>query len=116
LTGTAPGAVATSAIVHPSVSEPIRQLAEQGFTLIDLPVDSAGSIDAAPLPENVRLVAVMLANHETGALQPIARWRTLNEQVAFHCDAAAAAGKMPISFRQLGVTTLTISAHKFHGP
>jgi cysteine desulfurase len=117
LTGTTPGPIATSAIEHPSVAEPIRQLVEHGFTVADLPIDGDGSIDAAAtLPENAQLIAVMLANHETGALQPIDRLRALNESAAFHCDAAAAAGKMSISFRRLGVTTLTISAHKFHGP
>jgi cysteine desulfurase len=40
----------------------------------------------------------------------------LDNRAAFHCDAAAAAGKMPISFQRLGVMTLTVSAHKFHGP
>jgi cysteine desulfurase len=59
----------------------------------------------------------MLANHETGAIQPIAElMEQIGGETAFHCDAAAAAGKVPISFRRLGVTTLTVSAHKFHGP
>jgi cysteine desulfurase len=59
----------------------------------------------------------MLANHETGAIQPVAKLaELLGGRAAFHCDAAAAAGKMPISFHRLGVTTLTMSAHKFHGP
>jgi cysteine desulfurase len=59
----------------------------------------------------------MLANHETGALQPIETLvQRLDERAPFHCDAAAAAGKIPISFRKLGVTALTISGHKFHGP
>jgi cysteine desulfurase len=59
----------------------------------------------------------MLANHETGALQPIAEIASsLAGRPVFHCDAAAAAGKVPIAFHRLGVTSLTISAHKFHGP
>jgi cysteine desulfurase len=63
------------------------------------------------------LIAVMLANHETGAIQPIAELvEIVDRRAHFHCDAAAAAGKIPISFHGLGVTTLTISAHKFHGP
>jgi cysteine desulfurase len=109
----------TSAIEHPCVLEPIRQLGEQGFTVAYLPVTSIGSVvvETVTWPDDVKLVAVMLANHETGALQPIAALvQTLNGAAPFHCDAAAAAGKMPISFRQLGVTTLTLSAHKFHGP
>jgi cysteine desulfurase len=59
----------------------------------------------------------MLANHETGAIQPVRdiAW-SLPPEVAFHCDAAQAVGKIPVNFRELGVTTLTASAHKFGGP
>ena len=119
LAGTAPGTIVSSLIEHPSVVEPIRQLAELGFVLAPLPVIAAGSIDATAVrfADDTRLVAVMLANHETGTTQPIDTLaRTLNGEAAFHCDAAAAAGKMAISFRRLHVATLTISAHKFHGP
>jgi cysteine desulfurase len=112
------GAIATSAIEHPCVLEPIRRLVQQGFTLSELPASADGSVDAnVRFPDDVRLVAVMLANHETGALQPVESLvQTLDGRAPFHCDAAAAAGKMAISFRQLGVSSLTISAHKFHGP
>ncbi|MBI3821715.1 MAG: cysteine desulfurase [Planctomycetes bacterium] len=119
LIGTTPGAILSSPIEHPSVVEPIRQLTDRGFRLVSLPVTSEGCVDlnAVTIPDDTRLVAVMLANHETGAIQPIeALTRTLNGKAPFHCDAAAAGGKMPISFRQLGVTSMTISAHKFHGP
>jgi cysteine desulfurase len=117
--GAAPGSIAASALEHPCVLEPIRKLAERGLVLANLPVSAAGTIDdhATVFPDDTRLTAVMLANHETGALQPITSLAAqLAGRAPFHCDAAAAAGKMPISFRQLGVTTLTLSAHKFHGP
>jgi cysteine desulfurase len=113
------GVVVTSAIEHPSVVEPVRQLVAQGFRHMLLPVDAAGSVGAMAmeLPADVRLVSVMLANHETGAVQPVA---ALAEYFAgrapFHCDAAAAAGKVPVSFHRLGVTALTVSGHKIHGP
>jgi cysteine desulfurase len=121
LCGDPPGHLLASPIEHPSVAEPLRRLTESGFTLDTLPVDAQGRVQADTLPERLRadtrLVAVMLANHETGALQPI---RALTETIAgragFHCDATQAVGKIPVHFRDLGVDTLALSAHKFHGP
>jgi cysteine desulfurase len=122
LAGTPPGRLLVSPVEHPCVLEPARRLAESGFCLELLPVDGAGAVPqdalAAALCEETRLVAVMLANHETGLIQPVAQLAQLaaDRSVPFHCDAAAAAGKLPVRFHELGVTTLTISAHKFHGP
>jgi cysteine desulfurase len=114
-----PGSVICSPIEHPSVTEPIERLGELGFRVDRLPVTRDGIVPAEALFEHVRpdtrLVSVMLANHETGAVQPVAELaRQLD--VAFHCDAAQAVGKIPVDFRALGVTTLTLSAHKLHGP
>jgi len=121
LAGDAPGHLVTSAVEHPSVSEPVRQLAALGFAVDRLPVDPAGVVRAEALSgclrPDTRLVSVMLANHETGAVQPVARLAAeLDGRAAFHCDAVQAAGKIPLHFHDLGVTTLAVSAHKFHGP
>jgi cysteine desulfurase len=121
LCGEPPAHLLASPIEHPSVAEPLRRLAENGFTLDTLPVDAQGRVHADALPDRLRpdtrLVAVMLANHETGTLQPI---RALTEALAgracFHCDATQAAGKIPVHFHDLGVDTLALSAHKLHGP
>jgi cysteine desulfurase len=117
-----PAHLISSPLEHPCVSEPIRQMVEAGYSHDVLPVDERGLIVPAAManllrPET-RLVSVMLANHETGAIQPIADlMREVHERGPFfHCDAAAAAGKMAISFKQLRVTSLTVSGHKFHGP
>jgi cysteine desulfurase len=118
--GDPPAHLLASPIEHPCVTEPLRRLAESGFRLDFLPVSPAGVIAEIPLemlrPDS-RLVSVMLANHETGAVQPVARLAgQVAGRAAFHCDAAAAAGKIPIAFHDLGVSSLTVSAHKFHGP
>jgi len=121
LSGDPPAHLLASPLEHPSVAEPLRHLAETGFTLDTLPVDAHGCAIADALPAalrpDTRLVAVMLANHETGAVQPIRELTTiLQGRALFHCDAVQAAGKIAVPFHDLGVETLTISAHKFHGP
>jgi cysteine desulfurase len=121
LSGDAPAHLIASPVEHPSVAEPLRRLAETDFAVDFLPVDVHGRVLADVLPDMLRpdtcLVAVMLANHETGAIQPVHRLtEILNGRALFHCDAVQAAGKVPVSFRELGVDSLTISAHKFHGP
>jgi cysteine desulfurase len=121
LAGSPPGHLLLSAVEHPCVTEPMDRRAKTGFTVERIPVDAQGvvSVDALAeqLRQDTRLVSVMLANHETGAVQPIGDLANrVGPETRFHCDAAAAAGKMPIHFHDLRVTTLTVSAHKFHGP
>jgi cysteine desulfurase len=119
-----PGHLVASPIEHPSVAEPLRDLHERGFDLSFLPVQPSGVVAADALDPLVRpetvLVAVMLVNHETGAVQPVeaiaASLARLPHPPALHCDATQAVGKRPVHFARLGATTLSFSAHKFHGP
>ncbi|MFO0843924.1 MAG: cysteine desulfurase family protein [Gemmataceae bacterium] len=123
LAGDPPGAILASPIEHPSVAEPLRQLRRRGFDIEYLPAGPDGRVlpPLSPCPsgevgDRKRLVACMLVNHETGAVQPVRELRDLHPDVPFHCDAVQGAGKLPLDFHALGVTTLAISAHKFHGP
>ena len=119
--GDPPGQVLGSHLEHPCVVEPLSRLAGRGFDIEWLPVTPRGQVEQAAVAERVqpdtRLVCLMLANHETGAIQPVRHVaKTLPKGVPLHCDAAQAVGKVPVNFRDLGVTTLTASAHKFGGP
>jgi cysteine desulfurase len=110
--------VLASPVEHPSVTEPLNQLGLSGMEIQWLPVDAVGSIPAdVAMPAALQLVCVQLANHETGAIHPIAALASrLTENIPFHCDAVQAVGKVAVRFRDLGVTTMALSAHKFHGP
>jgi cysteine desulfurase len=69
-------------------------------------------------PPAARLVSILLGNHETGVLQPIAELAAIcnQAQVPLHTDAVQVVGKLPVSFRGLGVAAMSIAAHKFQGP
>jgi len=121
LAGQPPAHLITSPVEHPSVAEPMQQLARRGFAVDRLSVDGRGIVRAESLDELIRaetrLVSVMLANNETGAIQPVQKMAAaLEGRAAFHCDAAQAVGRVPVHFHDLGVATLAVSAHKFHGP
>lgn len=117
-----PAVIAVSAIEHPCVREPARQLRRSDWTLREIAVDRAGLIKRsdwqAVLATRPALVSVMLANNETGVLQDVATLaREAREAGAwFHTDAVQALGKIPLDFRALGVGAMTLSAHKLGGP
>lgn len=116
------GSFAVSSIEHSSIMQLARQLAREDWGLQIIPVDSQGRVTKDGLndciSEGTRLVSVMMANNETGALQDI---RMISEQVRargaiMHTDAVQAAGKQPIDFADSGVQLMSLSAHKIYGP
>jgi cysteine desulfurase len=119
---TSPGHVISSPIEHPAIGEPVARLEAAGFAIDLIPINHDGLADAActaeTLREDTRFATLMLANNETGAIQPVAELAALaaGRGIPVHTDAVQAVGRIPVHFHDLGVTTLAASAHKFHGP
>lgn len=114
--------VITSAIEHPAILNPALYLGELGARVTILPVDAKGLIDPdqvqkAILP-HTGLITLMLANNETGALQPIREIAQIarNHNILLHTDAAQAVGKIPVQVKELGVDFLSVAGHKLYGP
>ncbi|HOP75881.1 MAG: cysteine desulfurase family protein [Thermogutta sp.] len=121
-TGGAPGRIIVSAIEHPSVLRAAEHLLDLGWRLDTLDVSRDGLINLdslrAWIGPDVALVSVTLANHETGVIQPVAEVAAICHfhGVPVHTDAVQAIGKIPVSFRLLGVDAMTVTAHKCGGP
>ena len=114
--------VISSTIEHHAVLNACKHLEEMGCEVTYVPVDGRGQIDPddvrRALRKNTRLITIMMANNETGVLQPVEEIGKIAAEadVYFHTDGVQAAGKVPLDVNRIGCDLLSISGHKMHAP
>lgn len=112
----------TAATEHEAILETARYLERCGVRVTVLPVDRFGVVAPETLREAITpetsLVSIMLANNETGTLNPVTELAEVAHEagVPFHTDAAQALGKIPVNVEKLGADLMSLSAHKCYGP
>ena len=114
--------VITTSVEHHAVIHAAEHLALCGREVTVLPVDANGIVDPddvrRALRPNTRLISVIMANNETGVIQPIEEVAAIAAEAGaqFHTDAVQAAGKLPLDVEKIGCHLLSISGHKMHAP
>jgi cysteine desulfurase len=114
--------VITSTIEHHAVLNSCKHLEASSVEVTHVPVDGRGQVDPdhvrRALRPNTRLITIMMANNETGVLQPVEEVGKVAAEadVYFHTDAVQAAGKVAIDIKRIGCDLLSISGHKMHAP
>ena len=116
--------VVISEIEHHAIIDPAHWLQEhEGAEIINIPVNSNGVIDLdflshliATRGNEIAVISLMHSNNETGVLQPIRKVVEIAGEIPVHTDAVQSFKKTPLSFSQLGVYAMTLSAHKIGGP
>lgn len=112
----------TSTIEHSAVMNTCKRLEQMGCSVTYVPVNSRGEVEPQEvrraIQPNTRLITIMMANNETGVVQPVEEIGkiALEEDIFFHTDAVQAAGKVPIDVQKIRCDALSISGHKIHGP
>jgi cysteine desulfurase len=118
--------VVVSSIEHHAVLDPAKWLAlHEGAEIVEIGVDSNGIIHLGELEDviakrgdEIAVISIMSSNNETGVVQPIDRVVDLarSSSIPVHSDAVQSFGKIPLSFTRLGLTAMSLSAHKMGGP
>lgn len=114
--------IISSQVEHPSILSPLQFLAQKGYEIELLPVDTDGRLDleklAAVIRPDTAIVTLMAANNETGVLWPLEKIGAIcrEKSVLFLSDAVQMAGKKAIDLQTLPVDYLSMAAHKVHGP
>jgi cysteine desulfurase len=114
--------IITSAVEHPAIINTVLFLEELGVSVTVLPVDAFGLVDPEAvrhaIKPNTSLISIMLANNETGTLQPIQETSQIARAhgIPLHTDAAQAVGKISVDVNELGVDFLSVAGHKLYAP
>ncbi len=114
--------VITSSIEHHAVLLSSKNLQDTGIEVTYLPVDGRGLVDPEDVRRairpNTKLISVMIANNETGVIQPVEEIGKIAAEagVLFHTDAVQAVGKIFVDVKKIGCHALSLSGHKLHGP
>jgi cysteine desulfurase len=114
--------ILTSSIEHPAIINPAMYLMELGADVTFLPVDKYGMVNPDDVRKSINrktvLISIMLANNETGTLQPLKEISEISKEysIPFHTDAAQALGKIDVDVEKLGVDFMSIAGHKLYGP
>jgi cysteine desulfurase len=114
--------IVVSAIEHPAVMAPARELARRGFELVVVPCSSNGLVDPdeylREVDERTLIASLMLVNNEIGTVQPVEKVakHCRSAGALFHVDAAQALRWLPMNVNALGCTSLSLSSHKIAGP
>lgn len=116
--------IVTTAIEHPSVSQPIKYLEENGFEIVRITPDESGEINPVDIisavDDNTCLVTCQLVNNETGYILPVAKAfkaiKKLYPKVITHCDCVQGFMKLNITANSLNADLISLSGHKIYGP